>query len=85
MTFRELLQIFCNDMVMKNLSPFCTCKDLSCPNHPSNHDRGCSPCIAKNLHLGEIPNCFFDKAGISESTSFTIQVFAEAVLANQQN
>ena len=39
--------------------PFCTCTDLSCPCHPSNHDRGCTPCIAKNLKQREIPSCFF--------------------------
>lgn len=43
-----------------NLSEFCTCKDTDCPLHPSNHDKGCSLCIAKNLKLGEIPNCFFN-------------------------
>ena len=26
--------------------PFCTCTDLACPCHPSNHDKGCAPCIA---------------------------------------
>ena len=39
--------------------PFCTCTDLSCPCHPSNHDRGCTLCIAKNLKQREIPSCFF--------------------------
>ena len=41
---------------------FCTCGDLSCPNHPANHDQGCTLCIRKNLELGEIPSCFFKKA-----------------------
>lgn len=45
---------------MNNLSPFCTCKDLKCPFHPSNHDRGCALCIAKNLKEREIPSCFFN-------------------------
>ncbi|MCI6259753.1 MAG: DUF6485 family protein [Pyramidobacter sp.] len=40
---------------------FCTCTDVKCPNHPNNHNRGCEPCIAKNLALGEIPTCFFKK------------------------
>ena len=33
--------------------PFCTCTDHKCPNNPVNHDRGCTPCIAKCLHQGE--------------------------------
>ena len=27
----------------------CTCTDTSCPFNPANHDKGCTPCIAKNL------------------------------------
>lgn len=46
---------------MNILSPFCTCKSLSCPNHPANHDQGCAPCIRKNLDRGEIPACFFNQ------------------------
>ncbi|MBR1455723.1 MAG: hypothetical protein IJ594_01015 [Oscillospiraceae bacterium] len=65
---------------MSDLSPFCTCGDLQCPFHPSKHDRGCSPCIVKNLKLGEIPNCFFDKAGIKESADYSYQSFARAVV-----
>ena len=38
---------------------FCTCGDLECPFHPTNHDRGCSLCILKNLKAKEIPSCFF--------------------------
>ncbi len=44
---------------MNELSKFCTCSDTACPFHPANHDRGCEPCIAKNLKEGEIPTCFF--------------------------
>ena len=29
--------------------------------HPSNHDKGCAPCIAKNLKQREIPSCFFNE------------------------
>lgn len=47
-------------------SPFCTCKNLSCPLHPTKHDKGCTLCIAKNLKLKELPNCFFDKVDGSE-------------------
>ena len=51
---------------MANLSAFCTCKNTMCPLHPMNHDKGCAPCIAKNLKLNEIPNCFYDKVEGSE-------------------
>lgn len=65
---------------MSNLSPFCTCKDTDCPMHPSNHNKGCAPCIAKNLKHGEIPNCFFDKLDITENINgYTFEDFADAV------
>ncbi|MGN0135845.1 DUF6485 family protein [Anaerotignum sp.] len=47
---------------MNNLSQFCTCQNLACPMHPTKHDKGCAPCIAKNLKLKEIPTCFFNLA-----------------------
>ena len=46
---------------MENLSKFCTCNNMDCPLHPSKHDKGCAPCIEKNLNLKELPNCFFNK------------------------
>ena len=52
---------------MANLSAFCTCKNTKCPLHPRNHDKGCTPCIAKNLKLNEVPNCFFNKVHGSEN------------------
>ena len=51
---------------MTNLSAFCTCKNTKCPLHPTNHGKGCAPCIAKNLKLNEVPNCFFDRIEGSE-------------------
>lgn len=45
---------------MNTLSGFCTCGNLSCPLHPTKHNKGCSPCISKNLRLKEIPSCFFN-------------------------
>lgn len=30
------------------MSNNCTCTDLKCPFHPTNHDKGCTPCINKN-------------------------------------
>lgn len=48
--------------------PFCSCADTACPCHPSNHDKGCTPCIAKNLGAREIPSCFFHEAGGEKPT-----------------
>lgn len=45
---------------MGKISKFCTCKDLSCPYHPTNHDKGCAPCVAVNLKDREIPSCYFN-------------------------
>lgn len=70
---------------MPNLSPFCTCKNLSCPLHPTKHDRGCAPCIAKNLELKEMPNCFFNKLeGSEERAGDSFADFAKIVQAAQE-
>ncbi|MEA4920323.1 MAG: DUF6485 family protein [Clostridiaceae bacterium] len=60
---------------------YCTCRDKSCPMHPSNHDKGCTPCIMKNLRLGEIPSCFFNKVtdDIDSVQSFSMEGFAKEV------
>ena len=39
---------------------FCTCRDKKCPMNPANHDKGCTPCVAKCMREGELPSCFFD-------------------------
>ena len=66
---------------MGKLSSFCTCTDLECPLHPSNHDKGCSPCIAKNLKDQEIPSCFFHKDGDDlGNDTYYFEDFAKAVL-----
>lgn len=44
---------------MKDPKEFCRCGEYSCPNHPRNHDQGCTLCILKNLREKEIPACFF--------------------------
>ena len=49
-----------------NFSKFCTCKNLDCPLHPTKHDRGCAPCIAKNLKLREGIPCI-------GTTKYTVQ------------
>ena len=66
---------------MKNESPFCTCTDLTCPLHPTKHDKGCAPCIAKNLKQKEIPSCFFNKVSPNKKEgSYFFEDFAKAVL-----
>ena len=66
---------------MSDLSPFCTCTDLACPLHPTNHDRGCAPCIAKNLKLKEIPSCFFNLLEDGRPRDgYRFEDFAEGVL-----
>ena len=67
---------------MNNPSPFCTCRDLACPFHPTNHDRGCAPCIAKNLKMREIPSCFFHMAEKEHTGGYTFEDFAKSVLRN---
>ncbi len=69
---------------MKNLSPFCTCTDHACPAHPVNHDKGCAPCVAKNLKQGEIPSCFFRELHLSKKPeSYFYEDFAKAVLERE--
>lgn len=69
---------------MSNLSKFCTCNNLECPLHPSNHDKGCAPCISKNLKLKEIPSCFFnlvEDSASREEDSF--EEFANLIVKNR--
>lgn len=68
---------------MKNVS-FCTCTDHACSHHPTNHDNGCTPCIAKNLKQGEIPACFFYKVtdDFSDVHEYTMERFARLVNDN---
>lgn len=69
---------------MHNISKFCTCPNLECPIHPTKHDKGCAPCIAKNLKLDEIPNCFFNKIDGAESRQGdTFKDFAEVVFRSK--
>ena len=66
---------------MKDLSPFCTCADHDCPLNPVNHDKGCAPCIAKNLSAREIPSCFFNKVDPDEKhTAYRFEDFAASVM-----
>jgi len=53
--------------------------------HPTNHDKGCAPCIAKNLKYGEVPNCFYENIGVSEKReAYTYLDFAKAVLEKEE-
>lgn len=59
----------------------CSCKNTACPLHPTKHDKGCTPCIKKNLKLKEIPNCFFNLVEGSESrTGDSFEDFANLFL-----
>lgn len=65
------------------MASYCTCTNLKCPLHPTNHDKGCTPCIRKNLRLGEVPNCFFhlvlppgEEAEDSSLEAFALQILA---------
>ena len=65
---------------MKNATDFCTCKDRNCPLNPVNHDRGCTPCILKNLKNREIPSCFFNSIDCEKtSDGFGYEDFASLV------
>ena len=69
-----------------NLSHFCTCKNFDYPLHPTRHDKGCTPCISKNLKLHEIPNCFFQQVENNESRKGdSFEDFSELVLKNISN
>ena len=69
---------------MSGLSGFCTCSRLDCPLHPTRHDKGCAPCVAKNLRLREIPNCFFQLVPESSGRAGdSFADFARLVLAAQ--
>ncbi|MBQ8824127.1 MAG: hypothetical protein IJZ64_02740 [Ruminococcus sp.] len=71
---------------MADSSLFCTCTNKKCPLHPANHNKGCTPCISKNLHLKELPNCFFNKiSGAEHRNGDTFKDFAEIVLKKLNN
>lgn len=60
---------------------FCTCGDLNCPNHPNNHDQGCTPCILKNIREKEVPTCLFNVADPERKREgYHFEDFARVVL-----
>lgn len=69
-----------------NARDFCTCENLDCPLHPSKHDKGCTPCVAKNLRLREIPNCFFQQLdGAADRSGDSFRDFAELALRTEDH
>jgi len=69
---------------MGNISGFCTCDKLDCPLHPTKHDKGCAPCISKNLKLRELPNCFFNTVdGAEKRIGDSYADFAHLVLHSE--
>jgi hypothetical protein len=63
---------------------FCTCSDLECSLHPYNHNKGCDPCIKKNLELGEIPSCFWKNVSkVVGSTEHSAEKFVQFVGENK--
>ena len=63
----------------------CTCTDLDCPFHPTNHDYGCDLCILKNMKEREIPSCFFNMVGnADELESFHFEDFADLVMKSRE-
>ena len=65
---------------------FCTCPDLECPRHPSNHEGGCAPCVANCLQENEIPSCFFRKIDpeMSRKQDYTFGGFARFVRDHEE-
>ena len=69
-------------MSKENKVEFCTCTDLECPCHPSNHDKGCTLCIAKNLQQREVPSCFHKSIDYPKPTeNWYYKDFAALVVA----
>ena len=69
---------------MSNLCDFCTCDNMECPLHPTKHDKGCAPCINKNLVLKEVPNCFFNLLnGAKARKGDTFRDFAQLVISSE--
>ena len=49
----------------RKMNTICTCKNTKCPLHPDNHDKGCTPCISKNLKHHEEQYYWTKICGIS--------------------
>ncbi len=62
-------------------APFCTCADLACPNHPSNHGAGCTRCVASCVAKREIPVCFYrrEQPDMQRDQDYSFEGFARFV------
>ncbi len=70
---------------MESKENFCSCNNFNCTLHPTKHDKGCTPCISKNLKLKEIPNCFFNLVNGAESRKGDFfEDFARLVLEGKE-
>ncbi len=64
--------------------PHCSCTNFNCPLHPTKHDKGCTPCIAKNLRLKEVPTCFFNLVDAEHKRpDDSFHDFANCVMENE--
>lgn len=71
---------------MATLSGFCTCTNLECPLHPTKHEKGCAPCISKNLKQREIPSCFYNLVeGADQRSGDSFEDFAKLVACPKEN
>ena len=51
----------------------------------TKHDKGCAPCISKNLRLREVPNCFFNLTeNADKRTGDTFEDFSKLVLGKKE-
>ena len=65
---------------MSSSAPFCTCDNYNCSLHPVNHDKGCNPCMEKNLRVGHVPNCMiYAVSKEKKPAGYTFEDFADFV------
>ena len=70
---------------MHSSAPFCTCTNYSCSLHPVNHDKGCNPCMEKNLRKGVVPNCMiYAISRDKKPEGFGYRDFAKFVMENTE-
>ncbi len=71
--------------VHRMAAEFCTCRDKACPLNPVNHDKGCTPCVAKCLREGELPSCFFNAVTPyrGPNADYSYEGFARVVLGRE--
>ena len=72
------------ELNMSNQVDFCTCPDHECPFNPVNHDKGCTPCMEKNILAGEVPSCLWNMISTREERQaidcqYKFKDFAEMV------